>query len=185
MSVRTFRDAIVTTLRSRIPELVSVEAHDGNFDLTEIQRHFGHHPRAARVVCPGVANVEDHGGADVITARWVVFIAAREQNVGDPDGKMSHGDACMLLAERVMAVVHSERWGCNGYTQATGIVAQNLYTGALDKRGLSLWVVEWQQGLELDDSAADELPPLRVIHTDYDLSDVHEGPDSSTTTIFE
>lgn len=183
MSMRSFRDAIVSTIAAEIPEFVSVEAHDGSFDLTEVHRHFGHYPRAARVVCPGVASLVDHGGADVVMARWVVFVAAREQHVRDPDGHMSHGDACMLLAERVMALVHGSRWGCHGYTPAENVVARNLYTGAFDKRGLSLWAVEWQQGLALDDSAEDELAPLRLIHTDYDLSDIHEGPDSSTTTI--
>ena len=184
MSLRAVRDAIVVALSAEAPYFVSVEAHDGSFDLTEIQRHFGHHPRAARVVCPGVGEIEDQGGLPVARSRWVVFIAAREQNAGDPAGAMTHGDACMLLAERVMSLVHGQTWGCAAYGIPERLVARNLYTGSLDKRGLSLWTVEWEQGVAFDERLEAELVPLRLIHTDYELSEVHEGPDSAITTVF-
>jgi hypothetical protein len=184
MSLRALRDEIVETLKIEVPQFVSVEPHDGNFDLQEIQRHFGHYPRAARVVCPGVAEIEDQGGVPVARSRWVVFVAAREQNASDPDGHMSHGDACMVLAQRVMALVHGRQWNCKSYGIPERIVARNLYTGQLDKRGLSLWAVEWEQDVIFDDRIVRDLDRLRLIHTDYELSEIHEGPESSTTTVY-
>lgn len=185
MSLPALRNAIVETIRTEVPVFTSVEAHDGEWDLTEIHRHFGHHPRAARVVCPGIVSLEDIGGSlPIARARFVVFITCREQNVHDPDGKMTHGDACMLLAQRVLALVHGNRWGCEALGIPEAVRASNLYSGNLDKRGLSLWAVEWEQNLRIDDRLEQELDRLAVIHTDYELSEIHEGPDSSTTTVF-
>jgi hypothetical protein len=184
VSILALRDAVVSTLETEVPQLVSVEGHDGDFDLEEIKRHFGHHPRAARVVCLGLASVEDLGGEPVGTSRWVVFVACRKQGAADPDEAMSAGDACALLSTRIVELVHGQQWGCKAFKAPDSISARNLYTGSLSKHGLSLWAVEWDQQIVLDGRTVTELDRLGSIHTDYEMSEAVDGPEHATTTVF-
>ncbi|MFW6087000.1 MAG: hypothetical protein ACODAG_07340 [Myxococcota bacterium] len=181
MSLLSLRDAIVQRLASEVPQLVSVEAHDGDFTLEEIKRHFGHHPRAARVVCLGLGTTEDIGGQPVAPARWAVFVACRQQGAGDPDGAISPGDACTVLATRIVELAHEETWNGQAFRVPQNISARNLYTGRLSKHGLSLWAVEWEQPIVLDGRTATDLDRLALIHTDYDVG---SGPDHATDTEF-
>jgi len=174
------RDAIVQGLKDEDLGFVSVEGHDGDFNLAEIRKHFGH-GNAARVVCTGVAEIEPQGDMPVARTQWAVFVAAQSRTANDPDGAASAGDAALALATKLVALVmkRGQHWNDTAFRAPEGVKMRNLYSGKLADRGIGLWVVTWDQLFEITDQLESSLDQLLQIHTDYDVG---SGPDHATDT---
>lgn len=93
----------------------------------------------------------------------------------------SRGDVAMNLAATVSALVRDQLWpdedgAATAFRAAQRIQARNRGSLDLAKRGLSLWVVSWQQQLEITQADQDAtLHAFRTLH----VTEAMGGADTS------
>lgn len=167
MSVLDVRAAIVAGLQATLGSKVTVESHRGRFDNVEEIRRF-----ATRAPCVLVAAlripVDDAGGGLVVLpAMWGAFVITRDA------GDLSRGDAAAALAEAVCLAIRDNEWGRDDVNTPTSIDARNLYATEIDKLGVAMWGVGWQQTVaypSIDQAQLDAMAPFLTFHQDIDMA---------------
>jgi hypothetical protein len=143
---------------------VRVEEHGGRMDLEEIKRWATGAP-ALIVACLGVPSVSVEGGMTVAEASWAVCILTR--NV---PGEFKDV-ASMALVGAVLAGLPTQRWAGTASKMPKNIRADNAYSSTLDKLGVSLWLISWQQAVDLPETTYAELADLLRLYTTYERAD--------------
>jgi hypothetical protein len=163
MSLLTHRQAIVDGLKAALPG-VTVAAHRGRFDsAAEIQRFAVKAPQVL-VACVGFKPVSSGGGLVQLRGRWVVFVITKDAP------KLERDAGALALAEAIELCVEGNTWALDSLSAPTDIEARNLYSGAIDKNGVALWAVTFDQ---VDSSpAVDEstLAAFLTFHQDIDVA---------------
>ena len=138
MSVLTVRDAIVADLRAALPELVSCGTYPGRFDAAELAR-FSTRVPTALVACLGLDAIDERGEVGALASLAVFVVAGQRDTVA------------LAVVEAVAARVIGNRWGSDLVeTLPADVRAENLYSAAMDTRGVALWSVNWRQRVTLD-----------------------------------
>jgi len=170
MSILSMREAIKTTIASELADSFNtVDTYGGRFNLEELRRWAGRAP-AALVACLGGTSFELFGGEKYATIRWAVFVLTTSRSVVPRD------DAALALVESVAALVLDEssaaagRWGEDDAGPIARGAIENLYTGGLDKSGVSLWAVTWLQNTLIDKLDAEGLDDFDEAWVDWDLA---------------
>ena len=144
------------------PGLKTCEVHDGRFDLGELRRVSTRTP-AIFVACLGTLEVESRGTGQVDAVKQLAAYVITRNSVGLPRGQAARnlvdGLEIYLLRGREEDA-RPGRWGLSGVGPAERIRAQNLYSGPIDKQGIALWAVSWQQKLLLSTAMDQFCPPL-------------------------
>jgi hypothetical protein len=83
------------------------------------------------------------GKDPVAEVRWAAFIVTRDTPAATRDV------AALDYAEAVMRTVRLNRWGLDNAQKPERLAADNLFSGQLDRQGIALWAVSWQQGVAL------------------------------------
>lgn len=182
MSVVALRDAIATRIKAALPVLRACEPHGGEFTVKELDRLGGATPSVA-VVCLGLAGVEDQGGQAIRRYRWGAFVVTRDvpaKPAAPPTPAVAavKKDALALaLADQIVELVAYETWSdaaaaaCDEDT----IKSRNLYSTELDSRGVTMWVVTWEQAAQPTPFDFDALDDLLRFHTSFDVSRPKDG----------
>lgn len=173
MSVVGLRNAIATRIKAALPVLRACEPHGGEFTVAELDRLGGATPSVA-VVCLGLAGVEDQGGQAIRRYRWGAFVVTRDVPArAEPPTPAVKKDALALaLADQIVELVAYETWSdasvaaCDEDT----IKSRNLYSTELDSRGVTMWVVTWEQAAQPTPFDFDALDDLLRFHTSFDIS---------------
>jgi hypothetical protein len=169
-------DAVVATLdHALVPEepgvgapLIAVRPVDdvATLDLGEYMQLI---TPGVYVSVLGAPELARDTGPMQLDVRLMARCYARLGLVG-PLGKpaSSRGDVAMDLASAVATVAEDSLWPLEGVPtaarRATTIQIVNRGTSELTKRGVSLWVVTWQQQLELSQRATDTLRAFKRLH---------------------
>ena len=151
-------EAIVADVRAQLPKLRSCEVHDGRWDAAEVRRWTIRAP-AVLVAWLGTPRTEIPG------ERWTdceqqlaAFVVTRDSVIRG--AKLTRGEAARSIVDWLLLYIPRARWGLARIGPATDLRAQNLYSGAVDKKGVAMWSVMWRQILRLETAADGTCPPL-------------------------
>lgn len=144
--------SVCSTISGWMPDLAACEIHDGRFDLEEIKRWAVNTP-SIRVAVLGVSSVGDSGDERSEPVYTLAAMVITRNAPGLPRGK-----AARAITDHLLREIPRARWGLTGVGDARRLRAQNLYSGKLDKQGVALWGVLWEQKLRLDGPAEPDCP---------------------------
>ena len=153
-SAQGLLEAIAGDLRTRLPALKTCEVHDGRWDAEEVKRWVVATP-AVLVSWLGTAKTETPGllWTDC-EQQLAAFVVTR-----DAPG-LGRGEAARALVDWLLLYVPRARWGMSDIGEATGLRAANLYSRAIDKTGVAMWMVSWRQMLRQEAAEDGTCPPL-------------------------
>lgn len=140
---------------------VHVYAHGGTFDRTQIERYAREAPALVVSLLRFDADLE--GGSTMAKVYWGVVGFTRSEKPGDPRDR-----TVIDLAEAATQVLLVTFAGMSPRSRPRGIEARNLFGVEVDRIGIAMWGLEWQQILELDQ--VDTSAPFTRLHADWDLS---------------
>jgi hypothetical protein len=182
MSLTSLCKSIADTLKAKVVGIEGARGPvGGRVDLAEIRRGIPTAVPAALVVCTGTKDARFANGKVIMTGLFAAFIVVK----GKPGPEGEREKAIAELAGRVVTRVAQEDWSdpqINGMPQR--VDSRNLYTGGLDANDAALWVVTWEQALELTvDEPGPELVDFLSLKADWDT--VSSGPEIDATDIIK
>ena len=154
MRTQQLLEAIAAGVREALPDLKTCAPHDGRFQAAELRRWAVGAP-AVLIAWMGTTQTETPG------VRWTdceqqlaAFVVTRDRP-GLPRGK-----AARDIVSALLLLIPRARWGSTDIAATERLEARNLFSGAVDKNGVALWVVTWRQTLRLEAAADGTCPPL-------------------------
>lgn len=139
-----FRDAIVAGIRVAFPATVvpTVTIHDGPADVGFIERYATASPAIILTVLGG--NTTRVGG----TLRDVLQIGAYIITRGTTQKQRT--DGALAIRERLIKLGFLSNWiTTECYKAPDDIASTNLFDSGVDEMGLALWLVAWENYLEI------------------------------------
>jgi hypothetical protein len=121
---------------------IRVEDHPGRFTETELGRILTK-KRSVRVAVEQVPTLQilgsGHFKAELLFTVFIICSDTRDQG--------RHRSA-LALAEKILKAVPHNRWQTQFLKPVlpASINADNLYSSEIDKKGIALWALSWQQG---------------------------------------
>lgn len=173
MSLVAFRESIAKVLDSKVPDIVSVDVHGGQFTLAELARVGAKSP-SIRVACLGVKGATLDGGIRVAAeVQWGAFVIVRGTSITGRD------EAALAVVNSLLKVVPGNRWDTDlANSPPIGIRGDNLYSSELDSKGLAMWAVTWMQKVDIIELTLADLANFATIVTEYDMVDDVEQVDA-------
>jgi hypothetical protein len=164
LSVLDVRTAIVAGLKAALPAGVSVEAHRGRFDsAAEIQRFATKAPMVL-VACIRIPVKEPGSGVLMLPASWAVFVITRDI----PDSPRDAG--ALTLVQACLQCIGGNTWGSGETSEPENLDARNLYSSSVDKLGIALWAISFDQMVTDPITDPNELTPFATFHQDIDMA---------------
>jgi phage gp37-like protein len=143
MSIETVRTAIVNTIAAKITALKTCEAHPGRFDLAEIKRVAANAP-AVFIAALATGQQENIGGDIWAPVSFAAFIVTKDQ-----PGK-SRDSLVLDIVNALLVLADSNDWDSTDVVEdPINIRSQNLYSASIDKNGVAMWAITWQQKIKL------------------------------------
>lgn len=161
-TVIDIRNAIAARIKGELAYLRTCEGYHGRFDEEELKAHYRAAP-AVLVVCDGVDEASNDGGQPVATWRWVAFVFAANPKAG------SRGEAAAIIAEQVIKLVTSERWG-KEVAKAEKVRADCLYSDKFDAAGVGVWQVFWSQQADIALEEPANIADFLKFNSTFDLA---------------
>lgn len=155
------RQAIKAALVSSIRLANQITEHPGPFTLEELLRLSTRNPSLI-VVCQGVPSIQRQA-AGVLFGEGVfaVFVVTSDQR------ELRRDALAMLLAEQVAQLAANNTWNDAASKTPTDIVLTNLYSTALDAKGVSLWAVRWRQLVQFANASTSTLDDFERTVAEY------------------
>lgn len=143
MSIETVRAAIVEMIDAEIPALKTCEAHPGRFDLAEIKRVAAKAP-AVFVAALATGQQELNGGDVQAPVSFAAFIVTKDQPQKTRDSLV------LDIVNALLVLTDSNDWDSTDVVEdPINIRSQNLYSASIDKNGVAMWAITWQQKIKL------------------------------------
>ncbi len=172
----TYRKAVEDRVRELLPAgpdgVRTVTTHIGEFGPREVEEYAASSP--AVILAPlGFPKVEQMGRVPNTTISYGAFILTKSMA---NDGR---GDIALAIMEVLMEALPFETWGTETCASVpTDIDAGNLYTGKVDDMGVALWVIRWDQKLQLiPGTAGGNLADFLRLDATYNLDPGNDDPD--------
>lgn len=162
MSIAARRAAIIDAIKVGMPSLREVVALGGRLDLDEIRRQSTPLPGVV-VAALAVPKLELVGGQVMATVRWGAFVACQDAAVPQ---RVTRDTAVLLLTGELLRLIGSPAWS----RKANGLQANSAWSTKLDKQGVAVWAVSWDEKVELVGLSVDDLDDLRTLSVTYDLA---------------
>lgn len=156
------RTAVVETIQEELGDRFSVFTHGGRFNLEQIKRYSA---KGNSVVVSVISSsgVEIQGTERVSDFRWVAFVITKSDTGEKRDA------IALATVELLQHLIGENRWGVECAQKVTGLNAANLFSAPVDSKGLALWVITWDQAIDLPGTFADSLNDFLTLFTKYDL----------------
>lgn len=171
--------AYLNALSTALPNH-TVRSHGGEFDLKQIETYGARAP--ALVLTLLRFDVFRSGGYPTARAHWGLVCITKNEG----DGFLRH-TTCVQLAEQAAGIILPLFAGANlsGATSSAQkqIISRNLFSSALDLRGVAMWGLEWTQLMDLvqDHSDAVDFKTLKMFwDLAPDTDGVYEAEDEIT-----
>nr|WP_205702106.1 hypothetical protein [Candidatus Hamiltonella defensa] len=58
-------------------------------------------------------------------------------------------EAALAIVESLLVLIPGQRWGVTGTMDAKGVKADNLFSGQVERQGVAMWAVTWEQSVRL------------------------------------
>ena len=169
MDLLDVREAIVESLKARLPKVVTVTSIRGRFDLRELQTYTQKCP----TVMVGVLSAT--GIDDDIELRPRLKLAAY---VLTKNGRGGRADEAGLKLSS--SLLHAVRRGplAPDCQTPTGLGFNNLYSTSFGDDGVWLAAVTWQQATPLTEISDDALAEFLRVHATFDLAPADGTPEA-------
>lgn len=168
MNLYDHRQKIIDDMRAALPSNVvrRVEGHRGQFSsLNEIKKLAVKSP-AVLVAYTGFKKVDTEYGSIDADVDWVAFILAQDR------GRTKRDEIASIVANGLLEVIrdHRRSWGAKEKGAVSG---RNITSLAIDKAGMSVWLVRWTRKMELSEVNLSEL-----VHWEgWDAKHISDGLD--------
>lgn len=139
-SLTQIRDAAVNTLRDVCPEAKRIEAFSGELNLDTAKGKILPSGVSVLVAVLEAGNEPPLEQLD-LTGTFAVLVA-----VNDTRSREAREARALTVAEAVTVAVHGNTFGLAGVGPALVLSLSPFSGDELDKSGLSVWSVIWQQG---------------------------------------
>ena len=181
MSISTMLTAITTAVTDAGVKAFPYEGQFGDADLKRVNNQ----APCVYLSCVGLSDTEDQGDDMIGTGQWVASIVTARTKAGD--NTASRLDGATAIAETILPLIRdsngsSGAWADECAGPARKIRARNVFSADLDKKGLTLWVMTWEQDVSLvafDNAALDDLLTVHATFTNIE----DEGLSERTTTL--
>jgi len=170
MTLGEILDAIVAVFQANISALKSCESHGGRFDAQELMRVAARSP-ALFVSIVDLADIQRKHG------EWEAIVTFGAFTVAKDTPSQSRALMGLALVEAIARIIPQNDWGLQEAIEVpSNISSKNLYSGALDKKGVSLWGTTWRQKFSL--GAVEDVSTLNdflLLHAVHDLDTTQDG----------
>lgn len=174
MSVANVRAEIARHYRGALDH-VHVYEHGGAFSLEDIKRYTQKSP-AVVIGCLGIPSFEFQSTVTVANVSFGAFCIA-QNNVRD-----NRDVAALLLMESVAVETIANRWDGSASQAPRNVSAANLYSQPLDKMGVAMWAVRWDQKVDLQRNAIATLDDFLTMYSTYDVGETDDTETTSDVT---
>lgn len=166
-----YAQAVESVFHQSLPQDITISTHMGEFGEEEIRRFMVKTP--AVVLAPlAVDKVTRAGGNALVSAHWAAFIMTRDKP------ELSRGFAALAITEAVLGFIPFTTFGCARAPE--DVESANLYSGKVDRMGLTLWAVRWRSMIQLaakDECSYASLDDFLRLNTTYNLDPVDDPAD--------
>lgn len=163
MKLLTVRNAIVNTLKVKVPDFKFIETFGGSYNQVELKRIQMLTP-SALVALLGIPSVIFEGLSVQVVCNWSVFVTSRNQPQKPRDA------VAIDIVDKVLKFLPFEDWGLADIETPKSIRVINLYTSQLDQDGAAIYQISWNQTVSLDTKDdPDDIPPFLIFAPDYYL----------------
>jgi hypothetical protein len=148
--------AICDQLKTAMPKLREALPHGGDFTANEIKRFSAAAP-GIRVSCLAYTDpTRVSGGLIDYTLKMTAVIYTIDR-VG-----LKRSEAAAAIARQCLLEICDSDWGLEWVHPALPADARTLYAPSLDRQGLALWQVRWDQKVRLNAEAASGVLPAAL-----------------------
>lgn len=170
MTLSEILDTIAAAIRAALPALKSCEAHGGRFDAQELMRVAAKAP-ALFVAITRVNNLRLEYGERKAELMFAGFIVTKDTPGAD------RAQMALTILQALAGIIPDNRWNIDGAESLpTNIEAQNLFSAALDKKGVAMWAISWRQTFaiaqEVDVAALND---FLTAHIEHDIDTGQDG----------
>jgi hypothetical protein len=159
------RAAIASGIAAKVPALRGVGVHGGVFGATDLQRYATQAPYAV-VVAEGSRQSELQSTTLTILVDFTCFLIVRGTSAEKRD------EASLALTYAVAKAIHLNRWSSALLTAPRNIEWRNGYTPEIDKLGISIQAITWEQGVQITNEIdLATLDDFETFATTYKLDD--------------
>lgn len=158
MTLATYRTAIVDWAKAAMPEFRHVVGYGGEMDLEQVLRVSFNTP--ALFVC--VANVQpvDH---QHYKAKVLLYVVAQDQ----ASPFLSRDVVALTLVNKLLDILPTAEFDYDGERLNPAVVmAQNLFANKYEQKALAVWLLAFEQMIELTGNQGLTLVPLNTVHMD-------------------
>ncbi len=146
MHLNQYRQAVLTTLQQAFPHLNDVAYYQGALDNQALKRIVTRLP-TLKLALLGVTSIKPLETQECeASLHMAAFIITNDLR------RLEREHAALALVESLTVLLNQQQWNYPYARPAHQIKAENLFNGEVDKQGIALWVVSWQQTLRLGDS---------------------------------
>ncbi len=143
MKFKELRQAIIDKINAELPELKAVSPHPGRFNLDELKRIATKLP-AVRVALMGTPTVNIlETGENEAVLRLAAFVVTGDRR------QLPKDEAALAIVESLLVFIPGQRWGVKGAMDAKGVKADNLFSGKVERQGVAMWAVTWEQSIRI------------------------------------
>lgn len=174
MSIASVKFEIARYYRTALDH-VAVEEHGGPFSLQDIGRYAIKSP-AVIIGCMGVPEFKIQGTVVTAQAVFGAFCLAHESV------REKRDVASLLLAESVAVETVSNNWDGSASGTPRNIRGANLYSVALDKMGVAMWAIRWDQLIDLQRNTIATLDDWETMYSTYDIAQTDDTVNTTDIT---
>ncbi len=118
----------------------------------------------------GFNNLKESQGDFYATVSWAAFVVTRDTRTAKRDL------GAVALVDTLARLVPGNRWGLEASRSVPeNVRGDNLFSATVDKAGVAMWAVSWQQSMELGQALTAEelaaLDPFDTVDVRYPLTD--------------
>ena len=175
MSMANVRAEIAKYYRNTL-DGVEVSEHGGAFTAEDIRRYAKKAP-AVIVACIGVPQIKFQGTVVAAFPTFEVFCLSSHTS-----SRQNRDTAAWLLAESVAVETVNNTWDGAADSTPKNLSAANRYSVPLDKLGVGLWSVRWEQQVDLDRNAVATLDDFLTMESTYDIGQTDDTVDTTDIT---
>lgn len=165
MSLLSYRDAIVADIKATLKPR-TCETHRGQFnDAAEVKRYAVAAPAVLVAITAAPAKAIG-SGVQLMDASVALFVITKDAP------KLPRDTGALALVEALQLELQDNFFADTASAAPRAISSQNLYSPAVDKLGVALWGVKFQQKVEATlplDAAT--LAAFELFHQDTDTAE--------------
>ena len=177
MTVASVRAEIAKHYRTALGH-VAVYEHGGTFGLEDLLR-YARKPPALIISALGIPTIEVESTVAVANVVFAGFCVAKDQS------RQKRDVGALLLAEAALVETVNQYWNDSASGTPKSANALNMYTAALDKVGIALWAVRWEQRVDLTRNSETTLDDWETFYATYEVGDDDTLDDDTDTDVTE